>query len=187
MARIPIPSPKIQFFDKNGDPLAYGKLYTYVAGGSTPVSTYQSYTGSANTNPVILDASGMANVWIDDTTAYKFVLKDSDDNIQWTVDSVRNAGDLLRTDLATATAGNGSDLVAFQNIYPDTDDTYYIGKNDYNTPLAWKALILVDQVSGKYYRIEVLSGVLTATKLTVSASLSPSASPSPSPSASPSA
>jgi hypothetical protein len=52
------------------------------------------------------------------------------------------------------------------NLYPDTDDTYYLGKNDDDTPFAWKGLILKDTTDGKYYRIEVISGTITATDLT---------------------
>jgi hypothetical protein len=52
------------------------------------------------------------------------------------------------------------------NIYPITDDTYYLGKNDDDSPQAWKGLILKDTTNGKYYRIEVISGTITATDLT---------------------
>jgi len=52
------------------------------------------------------------------------------------------------------------------NIYPGADNTYYLGKNDDDTPLAYKGVILKDTTDGKYYRIEVISGVVTATDLT---------------------
>lgn len=52
------------------------------------------------------------------------------------------------------------------SIYPHTDDTYYLGKNDDDTPYAWKGLILKDTTNSKYYRIEVINGVITATDLT---------------------
>ena len=59
------PSPKMQFFDANGNPLAGGKLYSYASGTSTPLVTYTDSTGlSANTNPIILDSRGEANVWL---------------------------------------------------------------------------------------------------------------------------
>jgi hypothetical protein len=51
-------------------------------------------------------------------------------------------------------------------IEPGADDTYYLGRNDDDTPKAWKGLILRDQINGKYYRVEMLGGVLTATDLT---------------------
>lgn len=52
------------------------------------------------------------------------------------------------------------------NVMPTTDDTYYLGKNDDDSPLSWKGVILKDTTNGKYYRIEVVNGVLTATDLT---------------------
>jgi hypothetical protein len=52
-----------------------------------------------------------------------------------------------------------------QLIYPRADDTYYLGKNSSTTPAAWKGLILKDTTNGNYYRIEVISGVVTATLL----------------------
>ncbi len=57
-------------------------------------------------------------------------------------------------------------VITYANIEPDTDDAYYIGKNDDDSPKAFKGLILKDTTNGKYYRIEVISGVLTATDLT---------------------
>lgn len=73
-----------QFFDENGKPLSSGKLYTYIAGSSTPVVTYKTISGGTesanrNTNPIILDMSGKANLVISKDTAYKFVLFDRND------------------------------------------------------------------------------------------------------------
>ena len=52
------------------------------------------------------------------------------------------------------------------DVRPAIDDTYYLGKNDDDTPFAWKGLILKDTTDGKYYRIECINGVVTATDLT---------------------
>jgi hypothetical protein len=69
--------------------LVGGKLYAYTAGTSTPKDTYTSYTlGTANTNPVILDARGEADVWLNGS--YKLTLKDSIDVQIWSVDDVRD-------------------------------------------------------------------------------------------------
>jgi hypothetical protein len=85
-------SPKIRFFDSDGAPLVGGKLYSYAAGTSTPLATYTSKTEACtNANPTILDANGEANVWIG-ANAYKFILKDADDNVQWTVDNIAFIG-----------------------------------------------------------------------------------------------
>lgn len=79
---------KQRFFDANGLPLAGGLLYSYAAGTTTPQVTYSNSTGTTNTNPVVLDSSGYADVWLDPTLAYKFVLEDSSNNVQFTVDNV---------------------------------------------------------------------------------------------------
>lgn len=87
-------SPPAKFSSElvTGLPLAGGKLYTYEAGTSTLYDTYTDSTGAtANTNPVILDARGEANVWLEQGVAYKYVLKDSLDVLIWTVDQINSA------------------------------------------------------------------------------------------------
>lgn len=89
MATALSPSAKQQFFTASGAPLVGGKLYTYAAGTSTPLATYVDSSGiTANTNPVIMDSRGEANVWLAPGLAYKFVLKDSTDTTIWTVDNI---------------------------------------------------------------------------------------------------
>jgi hypothetical protein len=83
------PSPKQQIFGTDGLPLVGGKIYTYAAGTSTPIATYTDFgAGTANTNPIILDSLGQANIWLINTTAYKFVVKDADDVLLYTVDNI---------------------------------------------------------------------------------------------------
>ena len=83
------PPPKLQFFGTDGLPLVGGKLYTYAAGTTTPIATYTDNTQSSqNTNPIILDSAGQANVWLVDTTTYKYILRDPDDVLLFTVDYV---------------------------------------------------------------------------------------------------
>lgn len=82
------PTPKMQFLTAEGTPLVGGKLYTYVAGTTTPQATFTDETGStANTNPVILDSRGEANVWLG-AASYKFLLTDADDVEIWSVDYI---------------------------------------------------------------------------------------------------
>lgn len=55
-----------QFIDDCGKPLAGGKVYTYEAKTTTPKPTYADVEGLAvNTNPIILDESGRANIHLD--------------------------------------------------------------------------------------------------------------------------
>lgn len=78
---LSFPSAFYQQFFKDGKPLAGGKLYSYIAGSSTPVVTYKTISGGTesanmNTNPIILDMNGMAELVISTDTAYKFILFD---------------------------------------------------------------------------------------------------------------
>jgi hypothetical protein len=82
------PSPKMQFFTAAGIPLVGGKLFTYASGTTTPLATYTDSLGNAaNTNPIILDSRGEANVWLG-PSRYTFVLRNPDDSLIWTVDGV---------------------------------------------------------------------------------------------------
>lgn len=83
------PAPKLQFFGTDGLPLVGGKLYTYSAGTTTPIATYTDYTqNTQNTNPVILDSNGEADVWLSDAINYKYVLKTAADVTLFTVDYI---------------------------------------------------------------------------------------------------
>lgn len=89
------PSPKAQFLDANGAPLAGGKVFTYAAGTTTPLATYTTgAAGTANTNPIILDARGEADIFYTNGVSYKIVLKDSADATIWTVDNIVVAGSM---------------------------------------------------------------------------------------------
>jgi hypothetical protein len=52
------------------------------------------------------------------------------------------------------------------DIYPGSDDTHYLGKNDDDDPFAWKGVILKDINTGTYYRLEIASGSTVLTDLT---------------------
>jgi microcystin-dependent protein len=88
MAYTLTPSPFMQFTTATGVPLVGGKIYSYAAGTTTPLSTYTDHGGTtANTNPVILDVRGEAAIWLS-TASYKFVLTDADDVVIWTADNL---------------------------------------------------------------------------------------------------
>jgi hypothetical protein len=104
------PVPKIQFFAANGEPLVGGKLYSYAAGTTTPLVTYTDQAAtSANTNPVILDSRGEANVWLG-TGPYKLRLTTATDVDIWTVDDIYSEGAQSMQELLSA---SGSSLVGF--------------------------------------------------------------------------
>jgi hypothetical protein len=109
------PSPKQQYFYADGTPLVGGKLYTYAAGTSTLLATYQDSSGTvSNTNPVILDSRGEANIWLSPGLAYKFILKDPDDATIWTVDNI-DLGLIFSNVIITGGTING---VIIGNITP---------------------------------------------------------------------
>lgn len=82
------PQPKMQFESAAGVPLSGGKVYTYVAGTTTPQATFTDAAGATpNPNPVILDSRGEAAIWLG-SAAYKFKLTDANDVEIWTVDYI---------------------------------------------------------------------------------------------------
>jgi len=69
-----------QFFNNDGLPLNAGKLYTYQAGSTTPLTSYTDSSGLiANTNPIILGTDGRppSTIWLSEGFFYKFVLATS--------------------------------------------------------------------------------------------------------------
>lgn len=109
------PLPIQKFFDNAGRPLSGGKLFTYVPASTTKIATYQDQAGTLNTNPIILSFRGEANIWLDITKTYKFVLAPSTDtdpptNPIWTVDNI--AGALVQADITQQFLG--------RIIYPQT-------------------------------------------------------------------
>jgi hypothetical protein len=92
----PVGGVAAQFFTNTGAVLTGGKLYTYLAGTTTPASTYTTNSGNtARTNPIILDSAGRVpdsgEIWIT-SAQYKFVLKDSNDVLIATYDNISGIG-----------------------------------------------------------------------------------------------
>lgn len=79
-------------WDNNGNPLVGGLLNTYAGGTTTPIATYTDSTAATpNTNPIVLNYRGEANVYCLPNVSYKFVLTDSLGNTIWTQDNIVNA------------------------------------------------------------------------------------------------
>ena len=107
------PPPKLQFFDANGVLLVGGKLYSYAAGTSTPLATYTSAAETtSNTNPIILNARGEAEVWLG-TPLYKLKLTTAADAEIWTVDNITSLSGLEASIKAYFAASAGSSRVGF--------------------------------------------------------------------------
>jgi len=124
------PTPKLQFFDANGAPLAGGLLYTYAAGTTTPLATYTDSTGvSANTNPIVLDSRGEANVWLG-ADSYKLALYTSAGVLIWTVDNIRIVGVAVT---ALDFVGDGTQIAFFaaDNVAAIYINGVYQNRNTY--------------------------------------------------------
>jgi hypothetical protein len=84
-----------QFFNNDGTVLAGGKLNTYIAGTSTPKTTYTTSAGNiAHANPIILDSAGRVpggEIWLT-TGLYKFVLSTSANVLIATYDNISGIG-----------------------------------------------------------------------------------------------
>jgi hypothetical protein len=90
------PTPKQQLYGSDGSPLVGGKIYTYAAGTTTPLATYtDAGAGTANTNPVILNSLGQANIWLTPSSSYKFSVYTSADVLLYTVDNIATPIDYL--------------------------------------------------------------------------------------------
>lgn len=107
------PFPRFKAFDQNAGFLAGGKLWSYVAGSTTPQDTFTDQSGTTpNENPVILDGSGEADIWLA-TGAYKFVLTDANDVPQWTVDNIEGqASDIVANSLTVNSIAISGQLVS---------------------------------------------------------------------------
>lgn len=128
------PTPRQQFLDSNGDPLAEGLLYSYLSGTDTPEPVYSDADGTPHTNPVELDAGGWATIYLG-AVNYKFVLKDSDGVTIWTVDPVSGivsadtniqgtAGEDLEAGEAVYLSDGSGGLTAGRWYLTDADQTY---------------------------------------------------------------
>ena len=124
------PTPKLQFFDLNGAPLSGGLLYTYAAGTTTPLATYTDSTGLiANTNPIVLDSRGEANVWLG-ADSYKLALYTSVGVLIWTVDNIRIIGVAVT---ALDFVGDGTQIAFFaaDNVAAIYINGVYQNRNTY--------------------------------------------------------
>lgn len=121
--------PRIQFSGPLGVPLIGGKLYTYLAGTTTPEPTFQDEALTiANTNPVVLDGTGSCTLWLDPAKKYKFLLKNALGITQpgWPVDDISGASSMvslaptlaLYAKSSALAAATGAGLIGFDDDTP---------------------------------------------------------------------
>lgn len=124
-----MPEGKQQYITATGVPLVAGKLYTYQAGTSTPKDTYSNQAGTIpNTNPVILDSRGEALIFW--AGSYRVELRDSLDNLIWSVDNIVESA---QTDLITGSTGS---LILPSGTIAQRDTTPSPGYLRYNAETA---------------------------------------------------
>jgi hypothetical protein len=95
-----------QFFTDDGTVLSGGKIFTYAAGTTTPLTTYTSISGTtANSNPIILDSGGRLpeDMWLQEGVKYRFVLKDSCDIQIGEYDDIAGINDISTETVAWST------------------------------------------------------------------------------------
>jgi hypothetical protein len=132
-----------QFFNNDGLPLNAGKIFTYQAGSTTPLTTYTDSSGLiANTNPIILGTDGRppSTIWLTEGFFYKFVLKDSSDVTIQTYDNLYGiigatppaatpipAGGILLWSGSIGSIPAGYALCNGSNGTPDLRDRFVVG------------------------------------------------------------
>lgn len=143
-----------QLFDNNGNPLAGGKIFTYLAGTTTNAPTYTSGGGSiAHSNPIILDGAGRVpsgEIWLTDGITYKFVVQDAANNLIGSYDNLSgiNSNFVAYTnqqEIQTATAGQTVFNLTTMQYQPGTNSlsVFVDGVNQYG-PGAQYAFVETD-------------------------------------------
>lgn len=135
----PIGGAAAQFFDNSGNVLTGGKLYTYLAGTTTPAATYTTSSGNtAQPNPIILNAAGRVpdsgEIWLAGGTSYKFVLKDTNDVLIGTYDNLQGIPSAGSEGYITATQGQTICTVPFIYLLGSNSLSVYVnGSKQINT------------------------------------------------------
>lgn len=113
--------PRFKAIDDYGRPMVGAKLYTYQNNTTTPAATYQdAQQSAANTNPIVLDASGEAIIYLLTDQIYTFVLKDADDVSVWSQDDVTGVASAqeLSEFIDGLGADSGSSMIGFIQAGP---------------------------------------------------------------------
>jgi hypothetical protein len=99
MAVTLLGTPGLPWTDSNGDPLNGGLINAYEPGTTTRRNTYPTRSdadagSNANTNPVVLSSTGIAEIWLD--SRYKIIVTDSGGT---TIDTIDEVGTLTGADV----------------------------------------------------------------------------------------
>jgi hypothetical protein len=126
-----VPYPRFKAFTPgSGNPLTGGQLYTVQPGttvqfGLPPAYPMPTFTDSSgftqNQNPVTLDASGEADVWLSGYT--KLVLFDSDGTLVWSKDNVSSSPALQSVSLQWVPQSTQVTFVSATSFYVPGNQT----------------------------------------------------------------
>lgn len=96
MAYFLSPVGNSQQFDASGRPLSGGKIFSYLAGSSTPAATFTSQSGATQqANPIMLNVLGLPDspVWLAGGVPVKLVIQDASGVTLRTVDNISGIND----------------------------------------------------------------------------------------------
>lgn len=135
MAYYLSPISRRQFIDANGNPYSGGKIHTYLAGTTTPATTYKdSLAAASNTNPIILDTEGRTpySVWFTDDVVYKYAVTDSADAPVYTEDNVSGINDFVIPTVSEWTATTVTCVYSSATVFTitgsDETATLHVGR-----------------------------------------------------------
>ncbi len=144
------------FITGTNRPLAGGLMYTYLTGTTTPATTYSTSTGTANTNPIVLNSDGECDLYLDDTVAYRIILKNAAGTTQFDKDPITSASQSSTQSLASIAAlrnvsGSATGAIAKTLGYYANGDG---GGNDFY----WDSTLTTTDNSGSIIKPTAVSG-----------------------------
>jgi hypothetical protein len=138
---VPLIIPVFHWVNNDNTSSAGYKLFSYFAGTSNPKATFaDSSLLTPNANPVVLDAAGNANVFLDNGL-YKFVLTTQTGVVLWTADNISQDafnGLITNGTALTVALGKNGNIV--------TGTTYTLGA----TTSVWNTATVGGDIFGEY-------------------------------------
>lgn len=114
-----------RFYKNDGSLNSGGKVWTYVAGTTTPAATYTSSDASvANTNPIILDSKGECDLWVTGQIKVNVLESDNSQVTGWPVDNVGSG--VANNDATMRWAGTAAGTANALTITPSPAIAAYV-------------------------------------------------------------
>jgi len=162
MAQFLAPIINDQQEDANGNPLSGGTIEVYLAGTSTPSTTYSDKGGlTANTWPITLNTLGVNSqgaVWLVGGSTYKYIIKNAAGTTQRTIDNVSGIND------TTVTADQ---WVVFQGTPTYVSATSFTVAGDQTQTFVFGTRLKTVNTGGVVYGTVVRSAFSSVTTVTI--------------------